>query len=206
MNVSNDLSERQCTIQGCIRVIHARGLCGKHYQRYWKSSGFRKQEIPDPEARFWSKVDTNGPIPHHCRERGACWGWKPPLRKDGYAQLRIDGVEVLAHRFSWELHNGPVPEGMLVCHHCDNPQCTNPDHLFLGTVADNSADMVSKDRWNGPTGENHPQARLSANDVREIRDRFATGNVSKSQLASEYPVTAVMIGKIVRRERWKHVA
>jgi hypothetical protein len=90
---------------------------------------------------FWSKVEKRGD--------SECWGWKAQKRWDGYGRWRHLGRAVFAHRFSYELHHGPIPQGMHVLHSCDNPGCTNPKHLRLGTHDENMAEMAAKGRSNG---------------------------------------------------------
>jgi len=90
------------------------------------------------EKRFWQKVEV---IPGH-----ECWEWSAYRMPNGYGKFKFNDKEGLAHRASWEIHFGPIPEGLFVCHHCDNPGCVRPDHLFLGTPQDNVDDMYAKGR------------------------------------------------------------
>lgn len=118
-----------------------------HYQR-WCKFGDASHKAPSLEERLWSRVDKNGPIPDHRPDLGPCWVWtgsKHRGRQHGQIGLRA-GVLLWTHRLSWELTNGPIPGGLFVLHHCDNPPCVNPDHLWLGTQRDNVADMVAKGR------------------------------------------------------------
>ena len=110
-------------------------------------------------ADFWSKVDVQGP--------DDCWLWKQSTDRHGYGQTGHDGLHWSAHRLAWQLSNGPIPDGLFVLHHCDNPPCCNPAHLFLGTQADNMADMVSKGRANLDNGRGKP---LSEERKRRIAD------------------------------------
>ncbi len=91
----------------------------------------------------------------HVKKEECCWTWTGSLGKWGYGHFRVDSKTMLAHRVSWMLHNGEIPNGLFVCHHCDNPKCVNPEHLFLGTHQDNIDDMMSKGRYvSGVKGKN----------------------------------------------------
>ena len=97
--------------------------------------------------RFWAKVDRSGPGPEHRPELGPCWQWTASRTRAGYGKFSIRrGCFEESHRVSWRLHSGPIPDGLWVLHHCDNPPCVRPSHLFLGTNADNVADMLAKGR------------------------------------------------------------
>jgi len=100
------------------------------------------------EQRFWAKVDMNGAIPEHLPELGGCWLWTAARHRNGYGQtVRVDGSTVLAHRLSYELHHTVrLTRAECVLHRCDNRVCVRPDHLFLGTHADNVRDMIAKGR------------------------------------------------------------
>ena len=106
-----------------------------------------------PIERFWAKVDKNGPIPAHRPDLGPCWIWLGAKVTGGYGVIKTGfsthktRKQSLTHRFSWEVHFGPIPSATpFVLHKCDNPPCPNPGHLFLGTAADNTADMMAKGR------------------------------------------------------------
>lgn len=152
----------------------------------------------EPEARFWSKVAIRG--------AEDCWLWTGALFSDGYGVFGMKGRARRTHRVAWEFSYGPIPAGMLVCHHCDTPACCNPLHLFLGTPRDNVLDMVAKDRACRTVGEERWSSKLTEDAVRDIRARYAAGGMTQQQLADEYGVTFQNISWIVRRKSWKHVA
>lgn len=110
---------------------------------------------------------------------------------------------IRAHRFSWELVNGPVPDGMLVCHRCDVRACCNPGHLFLGTIADNNADRDAKGR-NRYTGPKVRWTKLTADEVIDIRTLHAFG-AQKALLARAFGMCPSAIGNVIHRKTWQHV-
>jgi hypothetical protein len=129
------------------------------------------------------------------------------LNKNGYGICSVDG-EYLIHRWTWKRHNGDIPEGKYVLHHCDVRCCCNPDHLYLGTQLDNMRDMFDRgregDRKGQPGGELHSLAKLKLQHVLEIREKGA-GGVPKKQLAEEYGVGLTQITRIINRTRWNSV-
>ncbi|HXI16419.1 MAG TPA: HNH endonuclease [Chloroflexota bacterium] len=161
--------------------------------------------VPKPVAeRFWAKVNKGGPTIRP--ELGPCWLWTAGTTKAGYGVIGSGGRTgkmTMAHRLSWEMHNGPIPAGLHVCHKCDNPPCVNPDHLFTGTVKRNSEDMVAKGR--SQRGTTHWRAQLSEDDVRAIRTRYGSGEGQRA-LASEYGIHWMTVFRVIHRKLWAHVA
>lgn len=135
---------------------------------------------------------------------GGCWLWSGAQDTSGYGLALQYGKPKTTHRLMWERTNGPIPKGLCVCHKCDVRACVNPDHLFLGTVADNNADKDGKGRANHPLGEKCANAKLNPDLVREIRARVAAGEEHRP-LGKEYGVAHSQIGRIARREIWAHV-
>lgn len=134
-----------------------------------------------------------------------CWNWRGPFFAGrGYGQFKHRGSIVRAHRFSYELANGPLGEGLHVCHHCDNPKCVNPAHLFAGTAKENVADRVAKNRSADQSGEKNNHARLAANDVREIRRLTGMGRTYK-EVATAFGVARTTVSLIASRKTWAHV-
>lgn len=133
-----------------------------------------------------------------------CVIWKGWKTSAGYGMFRSS----YAHRLAFEFFIGPIPEGHYVCHHCDNPSCVNPAHLFSGTPADNAADMKRKGRGRNArlSGEAHGMAVLSWADVARIRRLWAEGSASQRGLAREYGVDASTIYMVVHDKTWKRDA
>lgn len=146
------------------------------------------------EEYFWSKVDRTGD----------CWPWTGCKNWAGYGKVGVENQLKGTHRVAWELTNGPIPDGLHVCHRCDNPPCCNPDHLFLGTRSDNMRDAWAKGRGVHQVmhGEQHGMAKVTEADVREIRTRYAAGGVTQAALAAVYGISDVQVSNIVRHKNW----
>jgi HNH endonuclease len=145
--------------------------------------------------RFWQFVART--------DMDSCWPWQGGKEK-GYGRFCINGGHVMAHRYAWTLTHGPIPDGLRVLHACDNPPCCNPYHLFLGTMADNNADMLRKGRQRTTHGRENPNAKLTDETIRTIRAEVATG-VSRRALAKRFYVNHSTINRIVSRQMWTHV-
>lgn len=175
-------------------------FCLNHWQdRFW---------------RFVTKTDT-------------CWIWAGAKSDKRYGFFKIQNKMLKAHRLSYELHKGDIPEGVLVCHSCDNPPCVNPDHLFLGTHKTNAEDRMQKgrhgDRYRGmkalaiglETLRQHPEkyahgerggfAKLTNGRVREMRELYAQGLHSQKEIAKLFDISHAQANKIINRKTWKYV-
>ena len=165
--------------------------------------GYRKM----PTERFWEKVDVRGP--------NECWPWKAARFQNGYGSFYMNRRNIRAHRYSYELVNGAIPPGMYVCHHCDNPPCCNPSHLFSGTNSDNILDAVSKGRVFGnpnnglrlrpQLGVSNGSAVLTDAAVRSIRSVFTRGIITRNAIANIYGVSPMTIGRVIANKTWKHI-
>lgn len=147
--------------------------------------------------RFWSKVDI--------REKDDCWEWLASKNPDGYGRFWINNRLEQAHRVSWSFFKGDIPEGMKLLHHCDNPGCCNPSHLFIGTQQDNADDREAKGRGNQSIGEKNGNSKLIAKDVLKIRAIYSDGLASQRKLAEMFSISKSMIGYILSRSNWKHI-
>ncbi len=151
--------------------------------------------------RFWTKVN----------KTDSCWLWVAGATPDGYGLFQIGSVadgtrkKVTAHRWSWEQANGLIENGLCVLHKCDTPACVRPSHLFLGTPAENSADMVRKGRTGiRVRGEAHEKSKLTDNKVREIRLLHISGH-TQEKIAGLFGVARRTIHDVITRASWKHV-
>lgn len=154
------------------------------------------------EQRFWANVLKGGP--------DECWPWTASASKEGYGRIRRCGKLVVAHRASYEMHIGPIPEGMKVCHTCDNPPCVNPKHLWIGTDGDNTRDSITKGRPRGakipvpPRGEKCVFSVLVASQVLEMR-RLSQDGWCNQDLAAKFQIDKSGVSRIICRKRWTHI-
>lgn len=139
-------------------------------------------------------------------DKTSCWEWLGCRKDDGYGMIMFSGKVVGTHRASWIVHNGVIPSGLCVLHKCDNPPCVNPDHLFLGTQADNVRDCSSKGRirTGDRRGEKSGVSPLSVRQVMEIRDLRKTG-LTHQQLADMFGICRQSVTNILSRKTWNHV-
>ena len=151
--------------------------------------------------RFWSQV----------RKGDGCWEWAGALAGGGYGTILAHGRQTPAHRLSYEMEHGAIPDGMFVCHHCDNRKCVRPSHLYAGTHQNNLDDMVRRGRskdpstspiWYAVRGEQQGMARLTEAAIRDIR----SSPLSSSKLALKYGVSSTNVRSVRRGETWKHVS
>jgi hypothetical protein len=150
--------------------------------------------IGTPEQRFNARHERRGP--------DECWPWTDSGDKDGYGLLWVGKANVRAHRFSWELANGkPVPEGLWVLHHCDNPPCVNPAHLYIGSAADNNRDRIVRGRFRANPDPWACRRRLTAEQVQEIRNFGNPHYGARAELARRYGVSHQHIRAIQLGER-----
>ena len=138
-------------------------------------------------------------------EPADCWEWFG-ASVNGYGKISHGAQQELAHRVSYRVFHGPIEAGLVVCHTCDNKPCINPSHFFLGTLADNNRDCITKNRHVvGRIGEDHAGAKLCASDVLEIRDILHAGVMKQKDIAAAYGITPSNLCHIKTRKLWSHI-
>ncbi|MEK6878053.1 MAG: HNH endonuclease signature motif containing protein [Nanoarchaeota archaeon] len=180
----------------------------KQCKKYYESSGQyfcsyicftknNKGRHKPPEERFWKKVNKNS--------KNGCWEWFGCVNKKGYGGFYINGNTCRVHRFSYELKYGKIPNNLHVLHHCDNPPCVNPNHLFLGTPQDNVMDRCLKGRSNASRGEKQHSSKLISEQVIEIRKLYKDKICTRIQLVKKFNVSYSTICQIIDRRIWNHI-
>lgn len=217
-----DTKPTTCSVPDCDRPRKPRfRFCESHAWRFYQYGDVNhvhvRRKRPDVE-RFLRKVNKSGPTPHDRPDLGPCWLWTGARDPKGYGRFALANSGGLAHRASWVLFVGPIPDATPhVCHECDNPSCVRPDHLYLGTRTDNMADAASKGRIVTPfsnpewrrrhatrKGDQIAQAKLTPDIVREMRRRVAAGE-SMNSMARIFGVHKTVASRAIRRLTWSHV-
>lgn len=147
-------------------------------------------------ALFWSRVAVG--------KSAECWEWRGGTFDSGYGLFSCGGCSHGAHRFAYYLWHNVDPTDAQVCHRCDNPLCCNPLHLFLGTIADNMLDKTGKGRC--ATGERNGNAKLTSEQVVEIKRLYATGHYSHSAIATQFNVSRHTVGRITQNQAWRFIS
>ena len=148
--------------------------------------------------RFWAKVDKS-------KGESGCWEWTGAKASNGYGKTYHHKRPVDTHRVVWEITNGEIPNGLFVCHTCDNKSCVNPAHLFLGTPLENMIDKVNKGRHNSPRGEGNAFHKLTDELVISVRKQHAAG-VSIYRLSKDTGISKTTLRSAINRRTWRHVA
>jgi hypothetical protein len=197
--------ERTCSRHDCERPHHAHGWCCTHYLRWRKGQDldapihakYNRPPDVDPVTWFWRGFT---------RAESGCMEWQRGRVSKGYGACadEVGSGSGDAHIEAYFLTHGPIPDGMQVCHTCDNPPCGEPSHLWLGTAAENQADKVAKGRGARLQGEAHGRASLTEPQVRAIRVRLAAGE-AKKVIASDYGVVPSTIYLIAKGKTWSHL-
>ncbi|NQW92538.1 MAG: HNH endonuclease [Polaromonas sp.] len=187
-------------MEGCTSPSISRGLCSLHYMRDKRAGLFqdaRRSEAPLDE-RFFRQIE----------KTETCWLWLGRLVGKGYGMIGLGGAgakQVLSHRLSYQLHKGPIPDGMVIMHKCDNPRCVNPDHLEAGTQSQNIKDAIARGRKTLPVkkvrGEECGASKLNNGIVLSIRE----STLSLKALSILHNVSKSAIERIRYRKTWRHI-
>lgn len=193
--------DRYCSVENCDRTkIVARGWCGRHYQRWIKYG--------DPDARGVMAPNGLGPeerlryVGWTINDSG-CWEWNGSRFHSGYGQVYFEKKNWKTHRLAYTVWVGPIPEGHVVRHKCDNPPCINPEHLETGSNSQNSDDMVVRGR--SLSGERSKRAKLTRLEVMHIRDEDKAGVIPRKMLAEAFGVSTDTIHDIINGRSWASV-
>ncbi len=166
--------------------------CGRHVAGRFARGHNARRQFGSPSERLAAHTEKSAD--------SDCWLWTGACDQDGYGEIYADGRHERTHRLAYVLAHGAIPPGMFVLHSCDVPACVNPDHLRLGTHAENMLDMMARDRQS--RGERRADAKLTEHDVRAIRQSPDTGVA----VGRRYQISDVMVRMIRTRKKWKHVA
>jgi len=195
---------KECKEYDCGNNVFAKNMCKKHYSRFIRNGNTSlKRFIGDEKSRFLQKFIIN--------QTTGCWEWTYSLDNFGYGRFWFRGKLTKAHRVSWILNVSEIPEKSWVLHHCDNPKCINPSHLFLGDRTDNMRDMAKKGRQvfqispeKASRGSSHYNSKLNENQVTEIL-LTPYSKMSCAKMSEKFGVSSATISAIKTGRRWQHL-
>jgi hypothetical protein len=200
---------KKCSISGCDKVHEAKGFCNAHYLRLRNNkemnNPIRKFHILKDINNMKSYMEKNREIKQVVNGMSPCWEWTRSRHRKGYGIVSADGKDHKAHRISMHIYKGfKLKSKLLICHHCDNPPCFNPEHLYAGTMKENYADMVKRGRENHARGSNHGDAKLNEYIVKRIRlmRGFGTSYTETGRLVG---ISKTNARRICLRLIWKHI-
>lgn len=211
-----------CGVRACVRPEHLYIAEANEVTR-----SYFREKLGDPDERYWLQVEKDGPTPPHCPQIGPCWTWRGTRDSNGYGLFLIQRRDVRrAHRYAWELEHGQIPDGLHACHHCDNPSCVRPEHIFIGTQFDNMRDCARKGRTfaqrfpelmprgerhgfalhpeRRPRGERHPRHVLTDALVMALRQRFANGEQLRD-ISGDTKLSINTLRAAIRGATWAHL-
>lgn len=143
----------------------------------------------------WEKINK--------KSEDECWEWKGYTDKNGYGRIMINHITYRAHRIAYELTHGSIPKGLYVLHHCNNPPCCNPNHLYAGTQKDNMKQMIVD--GHSCVGEKHPMGKLRGEDILKIKKLYSTGRYTLKEIGIMFGTSDKNIHLIKSNKRWKHI-
>lgn len=195
--------EGVCSVEGCEEKVYASGLCNKHWQR--------KREYGTTDRKFLSQPWRGKETKEQYFERNTkkneetgCVEWTGYCDRDGYGSAWHEGGPWPAHRLYYHLFVEPIPKGKIICHHCDNTSCINPDHLYAGTHKTNAEDKVKRGRSNNPKGENAKASKLTKEQAIEVIKRRKSGERAED-IAQDYVITKWTVYDIMKGNSWKEL-
>lgn len=189
-----------CEVGGCTAPIHSLNMCPRHYARvkkYGTPYVVQKQYRTGPPQRDEIERFEKYVVPE---PNSGCWLWEGGTNDGGYGAFRYRGRNFPAHRFSYLIHKGPLKD-LFVCHHCDTPECVNPDHLFLGTTQDNVDDKIRKGRARAQVGADRHNTKFDEHTAMEIY----LSPKPQYLLAEQHNVSRSVICNIKNKRTWKHI-
>jgi len=214
------MSKPPCRFPECIRQSHTiDGFCRSHRRQIVAGRPLTPLKEGPLDTRFWRSIDKNGPPSY---DGSRCWVWTGSVNASGYGRIGFNDGEAnrreLAHRVSYAMHHGAIPDGLSVLHACDNSRCVNPAHLRTGTQSENIAEARERGRMasgndhglrkhpeRSAKGSDHGRSKLTEDQVLEIRRIGSDVSVRVADIASQFHISTTTVYQILLRRKWKHI-